>query len=80
MHTTNGLPTRRHCEGSQRDIFPGILLVGGTVLKNTSEYETNKKLIPKRQGLKTNVSSLKSDGERHESLPPVFTMMGKSLF
>lgn len=77
---TNGLPARRHHEGSQRDIFPVISLVRGTVLKNVSEYESNKKLIPKRQGLKAIVSSLKSGGERNESLPPVFTKMGKSVF
>ena len=71
------LPRRSHSKGSRRNILPHIWLVRGTIVKNTSEYETNK-IIPKRQGLKTNVSHLKSGRDRNEALLPVLTMMGKS--
>lgn len=71
--------TGSHCKGSRRNIFPHIWLVRGTIVRNTFQYEKNK-IIPKRQGLKTDVSNLKSDKDRNEALLPVLTMMGKSRF
>lgn len=74
------LPTRSHSKDSRRNIFPSIWLVRRTIVKNTLENETNKKIIPKRQGLKTNVSNLESGKDGNEALPPALTMMGKSHF
>lgn len=36
-----------------------------TTVRNTFDFETNK-MIPKRQGLETNVSKLKSGKDRNE--------------
>ena len=57
---------RSHSEGSQRNTSLHIWPVREIIVKNTAEFETNK-IIPKRQGLKTNVGSLKSGEERNET-------------
>lgn len=73
------LSTRSHHKGSLRNSFPRIWLMRRTTVRNTFDFETNK-MIPKRQGLETNVSKLKSGKDRNEALLPVLTMMGKSQF
>lgn len=59
--------SRSYSEGSQRNTFLYSWLLREIIIKDIAEYETNKKIIPKKQGLKANVGSLKSDEERNET-------------
>ena len=56
--------SRSYSEGSQRNTLLYSWLLREIIIKDIAEYETNKKIIPKKQGLKANVGSLKSDEER----------------
>lgn len=59
--------SRSYSEGSQRNTLLYSWLLREIIIKDIAEYETNKKIIPKKQGLKANVGSLKSDEERNET-------------
>ena len=59
--------SRSYSEGSQRNTFLHSWLLREIIIKAIAEYEKNKKIIPNRQGLKTNAGSLKSDEERNET-------------
>ena len=71
--------SRTYSEGSQRNTFLYSRLLREIIIKDIAEYETNKKIIPNKQGLKTNVDSLKVM-KKEMKLPPILTMMGKSHF
>ena len=67
-HTWSPLTmSRSYSDGSQTNTFVHTWLLREIIIKAIAECETNKKIIPNKQGLKTNAGSLKSDEERNET-------------